>query len=377
MPDYKTPGQLMEALLQERGWTQRTLSVVLGKGETTINKLVSGKQAVDADMALLLEETFGVPAERFLELQKDFELAQARIVMRPDPGRATRALLYGDLPVAEMIKRGWISAESIRDTKNVEAGLMRFFGVNRTEDIEILPHAAKKTAVSSSPTPSQLAWIHRVRSIAGEMIVSPYSPQLGNVAVDRLAALRRHPEELRKVPRILGECGIRFVLVETLTSAKIDGACFWLNEHSPVVGMAMRHDRIDNFWFVLRHELEHVIQGHGKGFVALDAELEGEKAGTGPGILEEERVANEAAADFCVPRRMLDAFVARKAPFFSEKDLLGFARTINVHPGLVAGQLQHNTGRYDRFRNHLAKVRHIIAPSAMVDGWGDVAPVNL
>ncbi|HSO41695.1 MAG TPA: hypothetical protein VLR47_02430, partial [Rhodospirillales bacterium] len=111
------------------------------------------------DMALLLEETFGVPAERFLELQKDFELAQARIVMRPDPGRATRALLYGDLPVAEMIKRGWISAESIRDTKNVEAGLMRFFGVNRTEDIEILPHAAKKTAVSSSPTPSQLAWI--------------------------------------------------------------------------------------------------------------------------------------------------------------------------------------------------------------------------
>ncbi|HSO41694.1 MAG TPA: hypothetical protein VLR47_02425 [Rhodospirillales bacterium] len=216
-----------------------------------------------------------------------------------------------------------------------------------------------------------------MRSIAGEMIVSPYSPQLGNVAVDRLAALRRHPEELRKVPRILGECGIRFVLVETLTSAKIDGACFWLNEHSPVVGMAMRHDRIDNFWFVLRHELEHVIQGHGKGFVALDAELEGEKAGTGPGILEEERVANEAAADFCVPRQMLDAFVARKAPFFSEKDLLGFARTINVHPGLVAGQLQHNTGRYDRFRNHLAKVRHIIAPSAMVDGWGDVAPVNL
>lgn len=71
MPDYKTPGQLMEALLQERGWTQRTLSVVLGKGETTINKLVSAKQAVDADMALLLEETFGVPAERFLELQKD------------------------------------------------------------------------------------------------------------------------------------------------------------------------------------------------------------------------------------------------------------------------------------------------------------------
>ncbi len=28
--------------------------------------------------------------------------------------------------------------------------------------------------------------------------------------------------------------------------------------------MSLRFDRIDNFWFVLRHELEHVIQGHGR-----------------------------------------------------------------------------------------------------------------
>jgi HTH-type transcriptional regulator/antitoxin HigA len=109
----------------------------------------------------------------------------------------------------------------------------------------------------------------------------------------------------------------------------------------------------------------------------LDAELEGERAGTGPSVSDEERVANEAASEFCVPKKMMDAFVARKAPFFSEQDLLGFARTIMVHPGVVAGQLQHRTGRYDRFRDHLAKVRTIIAPNAIKDGWGDVAPVGL
>jgi HTH-type transcriptional regulator/antitoxin HigA len=208
------------------------------------------------------------------------------------------------------------------------------------------------------------------------MLVPKFTPQSGRRAVERLSELLAAAEEARKVPRILAESGIRFVIVESLASAKIDGVCMWLNEHSPVVGVTMRHDRLDNFWFVLRHELEHVLCGHGKDAIILDAELEGDRAGTGETVTEEERIANAAAADFCVPSKKMDAFVARKAPFFAERDLLGFAKTLNVHPGLIAGQLQHRTGRYDRFRNHLVKIRSIVAPSAMVDGWGDVAPVG-
>ena len=135
---FRSPGQFIQALLDQRGWTQRTLSIVLDIGETTVNRLVSNKQPIDGELAVILEEVFQIPAERFLALQKDLDLAQARIVVNPDPGRATRALLYGDLPVAEMIKRGWIAAENVRDTKRVEVGLMRFFGVNRLDDIEIL-----------------------------------------------------------------------------------------------------------------------------------------------------------------------------------------------------------------------------------------------
>ncbi|MBP2227635.1 HTH-type transcriptional regulator/antitoxin HigA [Azospirillum agricola] len=375
--EYRTPGQLIEALLKDRGWTKRTLAIVLDVDESGITRIVSDKQSVSATMALSLEEVFGVPAERFLELQKAYDLAKARIAARPDPGRKTRAHLFGGLPVAEMIKRCWIEADDIRDVPMVEKSLAKFFGVDSPDQIEILPHAAKKTIVGPDVTSTQLAWLYRVRRIASELIVAPYTTQGALEAVKRLSDLRRHPEELRKVPRILNEAGIRFVLVETLPSAKIDGVCFWLNERSPVIGLSIRYDRIDNFWFVLRHELEHVIQGHGKSSPILDAELEGEKAGTSSNIPEEERIANEAAANFCVPKKMMDAFIARKAPFFSEIDLLGFSRTINVHPGLVAGQLQRLTGRYDRFRNHLVKVRSFIAPSAIVDGWGDVAPVDL
>jgi HTH-type transcriptional regulator/antitoxin HigA len=184
------------------------------------------------------------------------------------------------------------------------------------------------------------------------------------------------PEEARKVPRVLAEIGIRYVIVESLPSAKIDGVSFWLNDVQPVIGMSLRFDRIDNFWFVLRHEIEHILCRHGRGAAVLDTELEGEKAGTGPKVSGEELVANLAAATFCVPAKDMDRFIERKAPFFAERDILGFARTLRVHPGLVAGQLQNRTGRYDRFRPHLAKIRSIVIPNAISDGWGNVAPVG-
>ena len=374
---HKTPGHLIEALLAERGWTQRVLAAVLEISESTMNKLISGKQAITAEIAITLEEVFGVAAERFLELQQKFDLSRARIVSRPNPGRAARAQLFGGLPVAEMIKRGWLDGADLRDMPSVEGALTKFFGVSSVNEIEVLPHAAKKTAVGDRTTPHQLAWLYRVRQIASEMLVGQFSPFGVRRAVEQLKQLVLSVEEARKVPRILAEAGIRFVIVESLPGAKIDGVCFWLGDAAPVIGMTFRHDRIDNFWFVLRHELEHVMQGHGKVQIVIDAELEGDRAGVGVDVPEEERIANTAASEFCVPAKMMDAFIARKAPFFAERDIRSLATALKIHPGLIAGQLQRRTGRYDRFRDHLVKIRTVVAPGAAVDGWGDVAPVGM
>lgn len=369
---FRTPGQLIEALLEERQWTKRTLAVVLDVDESKINRLTSDRQPVSADMAVLLEEVFGIDADEFLSLQSRFDLAKARITAQADPRRETRAQLHHGLPVASMIKRGWIDAKDVRDPA-VEPALMRFFDTNRVEDIEILPHAAKKTAVNEPATPAQMAWLYRVRRIASEMLVGTYSRKAVEAAIPKLKALLVSEEATRKVPRILAEAGVRFLIVETLPGAKIDGVCFWLNEKSPVIAMSMRFDRIDNFWFVLRHELEHVLREHGKTHVMLDTDLD---ADVGADIADEERIANEAAADFCVPRSKLDAFVARKAPFFHDRDIVAFAKMINVHPGLIAGQVRRKTSRYDRLGNYLVKVRSSVLPSAVVDGWGSVYPVG-
>lgn len=375
--EFRTPGQLIEALLAERGWSNRVLSVVLDVEETGVSKLIANKKAVTPEIAISLEEVFGIEADRFLSLQRSYDLAKARLVARPNPKRATRAHLFAGLPVAEMIKRRWLDAEDIRDMPSVEKSLAKFFGVDTVDQIEIMPHAAKKTVVSSDVSPPQLAWLYRVRQMAVEMIVGKFSKSSALRAVELLRPLTSSAEEARKVPRILAECGIRYVIVESLPSAKIDGVCFWLNEASPVIGMSLRFDRIDNFWFVLRHELEHVIQEHGKSMITIDAELEGARAGTGNEVAVEERIANREAAEFCIPQKTMDSFIARKSPVFAERDILGLAATLKVHPGLVAGQLRYRTGRYDKFTSHLAKIRSIVTPSAMVDGWGDVAPIGI
>jgi HTH-type transcriptional regulator / antitoxin HigA len=376
---FETPGEYLDSLLSQRGWTQRVLATVMSIEETAISKLIKNKRPITAELALALESTFSIPAERFLGIQKDFELAQARRASKPNPAAIQRAQLIGALPIPEMIKRCWLDVRDVRDGAKLEAELIRFFGADSVADIEVLPHAAKKTNVSDDTTPQQLAWLYRVKQLASEMLVAPYSPFGVRRAVELLRGLILSAEEARKVPRILAEAGIRFVIVESLPQAKIDGVCFWLDDASPVIGLSMRHDRIDNFWFVLRHELEHVIQGHGKsgGQIVVDSNLEGERAGVGSDVSEDERIANAAAAEFCVPKKTMDSFIARKAPFFAERDILGVAATLHIHPGLVAGQLQHRTGRYDRFRSHLVKMRSIVAPNAIVDGWGDVAPIGI
>ncbi len=46
-----------------------------------------------------------------------------------------------------MVKRGWLGVANPRNVNEVETALTSFFGVECVDDIEILPHAAKKTEV--------------------------------------------------------------------------------------------------------------------------------------------------------------------------------------------------------------------------------------
>lgn len=364
------PGHFVREELDAREWTQRDLAYILGVPEQSVNQIILGKRGISPEMAKALGDAFEVPPEFFANLQKAHDLSRAR---DPDPNVKRRARLQSSYPVREMIKRGWLEDT---DATMLELQMARFFGVADCNDVPHIACAAKRTRYDELP-PSQLAWLFRVRQIARSMAVPAYSEKRLREAVERLRHLTIDPEETRYIPRILMECGIRFILVESLPGAKIDGVCFWLDKNSPVIGMSIRFDRIDNFWFVLRHEMEHVLCKHGRTIEKIDVELEGENAGTGPNVPEEERVANGAAADFCVPKAEMASFIARKSPFFSERDILGFARRIQVHPGLVVGQIRDHLQRWDFLGRYLVKIRQFAIAGAVVDGWGQVAPISI
>ena len=333
--------------------------------------IISGKRGISPEMAKGLADAFDVPAEFFANLQSTYDLAKAR---NPDPGVSRRARLQDRYPVREMIKRGWLQDT---DATLLEIQMTRFFKCRNPGRNSPYAHAAYKAKHKDTTTPVQLAWLFRVRQIAESIAAKKYSEKALRAALIRFRQLPFEPEEIRHVPRILMECGVRFVLVEPLPSSKIDGVCFWLDDHSPVIGMSTRYDRIDNFWFVFPHEIEHVLQKHGRIREIIDVELEGERASESTEVSEEERIANRAAANFCVPESELTSFISRKQPFVSERDIVGFSHRLQIHPGIAVGRYQYRTGKYNFLRKYQVKIRQFLMTGAIVDGWGHVVPISV
>jgi len=116
------------------------------------------------------------------------------------------------------------------------------------------------------------------------------------------------------------------------------------------------------------------LQRHGMGSESgmVDLDLDKEES---TGTADEERIANEAARNFCAPSDRVDGFIRRKKPFFYQKDVIAFARVIERHPGLVIGQLRRKLSRYDYLTKYLYsfKIRPFVVPGAIADGWGQVS----
>jgi HTH-type transcriptional regulator / antitoxin HigA len=360
-----SPGSLVKMLLVEADWSQTDLAHIIGSPPATINQIVNDKRPITAELAKLLGVAFDRSAYEFADTQTQWNLALAP---EPDQEIKARALARSRFPIRAMAKRGWISASD--QGSSLHGELCRFFGVNDLDSIGNIGFAAKKSK-EGALTGEQMAWLYRVKQIAEEMVPEPFSPAKLLEAVDSFTELRGRPDAVRFIPRLLNKAGVRFVVCEALPGSQIDGVCFWLDHQSPVIGMSLRFDRLDNFWFVLRHECAHVLHGHGKDGAIIDADLDSEVS-----INDEERLANADAANFCVPSEQLNSFYLRKRPFFAEREVLAFAKRMKVHPGLVVGQLQRRMGRYDFLRKHLVKVRDNLGSAMMMDGWGDLVPVG-
>ena len=325
------PGDFLKEELEARGWSQTELAEIIGRPPRLVNEIISGRRAITPETAVQLGDSLGTSAELWMNLESQYQLSKVR---GSGGSIARRAQLHERFPIREMLKRGWLQPADNVDV--MEQQVMKLFGLASISAPMKFAHAAKKADSETPPSMHQMAWLCRARSLLSAKPAPEYRKAALAKALTVLTSFLGDAEQCRHVGRVLGEAGVRFLVLESLPGSKIDGACFWLDNGKPAIVMSLRLDRIDNFWFVLRHEIEHVLQGHGKkqGYV-LDQEIEFD----GDTVNAEEFVANSAAAQFCVPQDKLLDFIDRVAPYFSEQRVVALARQLSVHPGLVVGQL--------------------------------------
>jgi len=361
------PGEFIREELEARGWTQEDLAQIMSRPVRLVNELVNAKKQITPDTARGLAEAFDTDPLYWMNLDSAYRLANAA---PGDTSVSRRAQLYSRFPVREMTKRGWIVSST--NLEVTEHNVLHFFGIKSVADEPSFAHAAK-AAQYDTRTPIQWAWLYRAKQLSHAVATAPHDEKKLRQIVSKLKTLRIAAEEIRQVPSLLAEAGVRFVVVEFLPGSKIDGAAFWLDDHSPVIAMSLRFDRIDNFWFVLRHEIEHILNRDG---FMIDIELTEQLERSDPQP-PEEVAANAAAAEFCVPRSELDNFITRVRPLYSETRILLFAKRIGVHPGLVVGQLHRRKEvPYTHHNKLMTKVRDIIAKVSLTDGWGNSPVLN-
>ena len=362
------PGEILRDELNARDWTQVEFADIIGRPPRVVNEIIAGKRSITPETAQEIAAALGTSSHFWLNIQASYKLSN----MPPAPQQIARAAKLRDrFPVREMIKRSWIEPSENRDV--LEFRVLRYFNLGSLDDELVFSHAARRNA-EDELSPIQWAWLFRVRQLASALDVPAYSEKKLRGAIGDLEPLLVEPEEARHVPRILAGAGVRFLVVEPIPSSKIEGVCFWINDKSPVVALSMRFDRIDNFWFNLRHELEHVLNKDGRDMPLID---EPEQLSDAPDQDDVERMANKAAAEFCVPQAELENFVARLDPMYRTDRFIGFSRLMHRHPGIVAGQLQRKTRRWDLFRRFQAKIRQIVTEVTLTDGYGYTVPSEM
>ena len=368
--EVSLPGDYIKMELDARGWTQADLAEILGRAYQTISDIINGKCGITPETATGLAAAFGTTAQVWMNLQTSYDLWHAS--RRGNTGNVSRrAQLYSLAPVAQMIKRGWIKGSN--NVEVLEQQILEFFEIESLgEKPRLFKHAARKsTSYQMEPPPALQAWLFRAKHLARIVNAGLFSEASLEKVLGQLKQLRDSPEELRHVPQILAEGGIRFMVIEPLPQTKIDGACLWLDDRSPVMALSLRYDRIDWFWHTLVHELAHIGNRDGDQW----DDLFGEPIGARP---KSERAADLFAVEYLVPQDDIEEFIARIRPLYSKPKILQFAVRMGVHPGIIVGQLQHRTEiGWTHCRDLLAKVRHIVTESTLTDGWGHMIPPGL
>ena len=288
-----------------------------------VSEILSGKRSLTPKMIRSLEVALNIPSKSLLESRVDS--LDAMIETWPDK------------LMSIMRERNYFE-DCAQDDPSSELRLFfKHSGVMTHAPVLLRQSEQRLSPITDKY--AQIAWAARVlNKSAGLKCVEFERERVDSDLMRHIATLSSKEDGPLQARQVLAENGIRLVIEPHLPKTRLDGAVLQTEEGHPVIGMTLRHDRLDNFWFTLMHELAH-ISLH---YMSQEAQFFDEFGLKGMILNAREKEADDLASDILVPREKWDNSLAKTAPSRAVAEQL--AAELGVDISIIAGKIRFESG---------------------------------
>lgn len=320
-----------------RGMSQRDLAVFVGVAEQQIQRYEAERYR-----SASLERLSEIAAALDIRVR---ESAQLRTEPPADDGPESPWAF----PVTEMFKRGYFEdfgGSATQARKQAGELIPAFFRQAAFNWTPVALHRRSVRLGANVQQASLAAWEARVTILAER---SPAMAAFDQAALtegwlEELVSLSARDDGPQAAVEHLRGVGVTTVVEPHLPGTLLDGAALRTASNHHVVALTLRHDRLDNFWFTLLHEVAHLALHIGSDSLWAIFD-ETESAATSPIEEEADRFAYEAL----IPTEQWRTCVSRFTQ--SEKAVRADAAKLGVHPAIVAGRIRREAGDYTLLPN--------------------------
>jgi HTH-type transcriptional regulator/antitoxin HigA len=335
------PIEAIKFRMEQQNLSQRDLVPFIGS-RSKVSEVLSGKRPLTLSMIRALHAGLRIPAKVLLQERSPTDLEESPVE-------------WDRFPLAEMVARGWIK-EKVTDMRpQAEGVLRRFFESLGPAETTVALYRQSHHMRSGRPVDDYAltAWM---AGVALRALQDPppaeYAPGIVNLdfmrELVRLSVFQTGPSLAQEYLR---KRGISLIIEPHLARTHLDGAAIMLQAGRPVLGLTLRYDRIDNFWFALMHELAHVSLHLGNGgdqfFDDLDAASDGDPR---------EREADQFAQEALIPKKEWQKSSASRVR--SPDAAQQLADRLRIHPAIVAGRMRFHFKSY-RILNQVVGHRQV------------------
>ena len=317
--------------MEQEGLTNKDLIPYIGSS-AKVSEVLSGRRDLTLSMIRALNKHLGIPAE----------------VLIREPGGTIpddiEGLDWPKFPVAEMAKKGLIKARAnVKDhAERIIRGLIdQAGGFSVAAPLCRKSDGSRRNAKMDSY--ALAAWCMYVLGKAEA--AKPKAKYKKGIITPKflreVARLSSFEDGPKRAKELLAVHGIVLIVAQHLSNTYLDGAAMLLKDGTPVIGMTLRYDRVDNFWFCLLHELTHVarhLSERGDRLFVDDLDLRATNDDA------REKQADEWAEEALIPCKEWMDHPAQDAPYPS--NVLSLAQRVGVHPGIVAGRIRWRDRNY-------------------------------